>query len=319
MQPRRPLVRMCDAILASPGSTAKRIMLFGKNSDRERNEAQAIEHFQGADHAADAQVACTYIRIPQARRTHAVLISRPFWMWGAETGANEWGVAIGNEGLHARTVASSEPALTGMDLVRLALERSTTAAEAVDVITKLLERHGQGGNCGHMTRTFYNNGFLVADATEAFVIETLDREWLIERVSGVRSLSNVYSIGRNPARFSAGLLETIRRHGWTDEVSPDFAAAITHPHREHIGQAGSRRARSTSLLGSRAGQLGAPDMMRILRDHGPTGPLNVSWHPELAADTTLCMHAGGEDRPGQTVGSWISQLGATGAVHWVTG
>lgn len=30
---------------------------------------------------------------------------------------------------------------------RLALERATTAAEAVDVVTSLLEAHGQGGPC----------------------------------------------------------------------------------------------------------------------------------------------------------------------------
>ena len=33
-------------------------------------------------------------------------------------------------------------------LLRLALERSTDASEAVSTIVELIERHGQGGGCG---------------------------------------------------------------------------------------------------------------------------------------------------------------------------
>lgn len=36
-----------------------------------------------------------------------------------------------------------------MDLLRLALERSRTAREAVDVIINLLKEHEQGGDCHH--------------------------------------------------------------------------------------------------------------------------------------------------------------------------
>ena len=174
---------MCDTIVALPGSSGDRITLFGKNSDRERNEAQTVEIFPRADHAPGAELACTYITIPQVRHTHAVLLCRPFWMWGAEMGANEHGVVIGNEAVHARTPPQEEKALIGMDLLRLALERATTAAEAVEVMITLLECHGQGGSCGHLTPRYYHNSFIVADPREAFVLETMRREWLVARAT----------------------------------------------------------------------------------------------------------------------------------------
>lgn len=309
---------MCDTALAPPGTTSRNAMLFGKNSDRQCNEAQAVELHPARGHEVGTQVACTYLTIAQAQRTHAVLLCRPFWIWGAEMGANEHGVLIGNEGIHARTPGPETPALTGMDLVRLALERAASAAEAVQVITTLLERHGQGGNCGHLTPVFYNNGFMVADRSEAFVLETVGREWLVERVSGVRAMSNAFSIGRQVHARSAGLDAMLRESGWSTEIAPDYAAAIANPHREHIGNAGARRACSTSLLTAREGRVRLEDVMCILRDHGTGARYHPEWLPECTIKRTVCMHAGA-DSNGQTVGSMVSELHDGHAVHWVTG
>jgi len=68
---------MCDTLLALAGSTARGNALFAKNSDRERNEAQAIEMIPRRRHGPGASVALTYIAIPQAGITHACLICRP--------------------------------------------------------------------------------------------------------------------------------------------------------------------------------------------------------------------------------------------------
>jgi dipeptidase len=204
-----------------------------------------------------------------------------------------------------------------MDLVRLALERAATAREAVQVITALLEQYGQGGNCGHPIPSYYNNGFLIADPGEAFVLETVGREWLLERVGGIRSLSNIYSV-TDAERVSAGLHRLIRECGWSDHATPRYADVITHPNREHIGQASARRARSALLLRSRESRLDAAHMMSILRDHGVHQRAG-GWNPENAAEVSLCMHAGELNRAGQTVGSWVSELYPGGAVHWVTG
>lgn len=61
---------------------------------------------------------CTYIQIPQVEHTHAVILSRPAWLWGAEMGANDQGVCVGNEAVWTREPVAAEEALLGMDLVR---------------------------------------------------------------------------------------------------------------------------------------------------------------------------------------------------------
>ena len=65
-------------------------------------------------------IQCTYIEIPQCETTHAVILSKPAWMWGAEMGANNRGVAIGNEAVWTKEGGEGdiEERLLGMDFVR---------------------------------------------------------------------------------------------------------------------------------------------------------------------------------------------------------
>lgn len=51
-------------------------------------------------------------------KTHAVILSRPSWLWGAEMGANEHGVCIGNEAVWTKEPVGEGEALLGMDLLR---------------------------------------------------------------------------------------------------------------------------------------------------------------------------------------------------------
>ena len=118
---------MCDTVVATGEVTADGMTVFGKNSDREPNEAQHLAHIPAADHTPDSRVKCTYIDIPQVWHTFAVLLAKPFWMWGAEIGANEHGVVIGNEAVFTKVPYHKAGALTGMDYLRLALERAQTA------------------------------------------------------------------------------------------------------------------------------------------------------------------------------------------------
>lgn len=141
---------MCDTLVTLTDDG----VLFAKNSDRDPNEVQLLEwHPAGpGDGPAPGQ------------RTYGVLISRPWWLWGAEMGTNERGVTIGNEAVFTRGVEPAGGDLTGMDLLRLALERAGDRHEAVQVIVTLMEEHGQGGRASRDHPRFrYDNSFLVAD------------------------------------------------------------------------------------------------------------------------------------------------------------
>ena len=104
---------------------------------------------------------------------HAALLSCPTWLWGAEHGVNEFGVAIGNERVATvHDAAQAPPRLIGMDLVRLGLERARSAAEALDMLVDLLTTHGQGGIADAVHHEAYDSSFLIADPAQAFVLDT---------------------------------------------------------------------------------------------------------------------------------------------------
>ena len=90
---------MCDTIVALGSATEGGFTLFGKNSDREPDEAQNILIIPRKKHDLNETVQCSYLTIPQVSETARVLLCQPFWMFGAEMGANEYGVIIGKEAI----------------------------------------------------------------------------------------------------------------------------------------------------------------------------------------------------------------------------
>jgi len=275
---------MCDTIVVvGPDG-----VLFAKNSDRDPNEAQIPEWHPAADHADGDTLQTTRLVIPQVAHTHATLLSRPFWMWGAEIGTNEHGVTIGNEAVFTDQPYADE-GLTGMDMIRLAVERAATAREAVDVIVGLLERYGQGGGAGYEHPSFaYHNSFIVADPHDAWVLETAGSLWATEHVtSGVRTISNGLTIP-----------------GFADEHRATLKTKVS---------ACDVRTRLTAA--SAAGATGPGNLMVTLRSHGPD-----RWPRYKALNGTLsipCMHGGGIAASSSSVAGWVSDL-ATGT-HWMTG
>src|SRR5205807_8816298 len=93
----------------------------------------------------------TELDLAEARRTWTVLASQPGHAWGYTHGVNEKGVAAGSTPIDTRLECDG-PGLSGLDLVRLALERGGSARQAVEVVTALICRHGQDATWGQMRR-----------------------------------------------------------------------------------------------------------------------------------------------------------------------
>jgi dipeptidase len=310
---------MCDTMVATPEVTQDGVMLFAKNSDREPNEAQYLQQVPAASHPAGSQVKCTYISIPQVEHTYAVLLSRPFWIWGAEMGVNEHGLAIGNEAIFSKLPAEKEKKLIGMDLLRLGLERAKNAQEAVQVITKLLAQYGQGGNCGFQHALYYHNSFLLADPKEAWVLETVGEHWAAKQVKGNYSISNCLTIGKDYDLASDRLVDFALEKGWCKQRSDfDFAVCYSDFIFTHFSDSRNRCRRSADLVAAHKGEINVSTMISVLRDHAGAHP---GWSPDNGlTGADVCMHAAfGPVRGSQSTASLVSYLHPEQALHFATG
>ncbi len=302
-------------MVAVPSATSDGAVWFGKNSDREPGEMQLVEHLPARNHTA-ANVQCTYLAIPQSQHTFEVVLSRPFWMWGAEMGANERGVVIGNEAVFTKLPYAKE-GLLGMDLLRLALERSSCAREALQIITDLITRHGQGGACGYRNKKFrYHNSFLIADAKEAWVLETAAQYWVAQRVKGLRTISNGLTIGKEFDLIAPDAYDFARSQGWCQSADDfDFARCFGDAKVAKASGSGERRACTVQRLRSNERGVEREDLFAALRDHNGFTP-QQGWRMQMP-----CAHSSWwpTRRSGQTTGSMVSRVTADDATHYLTG
>jgi len=286
---------MCDTYVALNTATLDNSVIFGKNSDRRISEAQIITFSPHNKYSKEQDLKCTYISIPQVSETNAVILSKPFWVWGAEMGANEYGVVIGNE-----AIATKEPlkdkGLIGMDLLRLGLERGKTAKGSLNIIIELIERFGQGG-AHFQDGANYHNSFIIADPDEAYLLEVAGDWWIGENVKDFRSISNDISIrGQGDLRRDGIIQHAIEKGYCKDDQDFDFASTFSsiRPFPNYIKC-------SNQQLQENKGKITPSLMMSFLREH----------------EGNICRH----QRKDLTVSSQVSyiQKGKKNSIHWFTG
>lgn len=298
---------MCDSFVALGNSTASGSVLLAKSADTEVNEAEQVVRYPRRAYAPGALARITHRTIPQATATHEVILGRSFWAWGAELGCNEHGVAVGNEAAFSNQAAEQDGACC-LDLPRIAVERGSTAREAVDAVGYVVEAFGQGGNCQMMGNYPFDTGLLVADKREAYVVNCAGRHWAARRVQDVMAISNRYQIG---ADWDLSSLPA------SNGAKPDFCALFADRRREREVAAMQRECRALALLQRDKGAITTRHMADILRDVGddPDG-YDI---PQDPLPTRICMHAGPyEARFWHATGAMITDSSEDGVLVWMT-
>ena len=291
------MAEMCDTLCSLPGNNSDpNVGLFGKNSDRDPNEIQVMEFYPRV--SREGRVNATYIEVECEGDVNAILISRPLWMWGAEMGVNEKGVAIGNEAIFSNP-KNKKKGLLGMDLLRLGLERGKDSLSAAHTIVEYLEKYGQGGSNEQFRDEYYNNSYLITDGKRALELYIIGDEYLLREVKRFDTISNSVARERDSEKADIGKSNNF-------SCKEDFLYT-------RLGRGFERSKFTTDSLDNESGSIGLGDVFKTLRHH------DRDWtHPKLGSNGDICMHAGPLSRRFQTVNSMVVEIGEKRSIVWST-
>jgi dipeptidase len=206
----------CTNILVTKGASTDGSVIITYSVDGEFHPV--LRHTAAADHAPGEMYdvrgwdGVLRLRIPQPPHTYAV------------TGImNEHQVAIGETTFDGRPELQNESGgLRYWTLMQLALQRSRTAREAIDVMAKLVDEFGYAST---------GETFSIADPNEAWIMEMIGpgkggqgAEWVAVRVPDgmISAHANKSRIGTFPLHdpancvYSTNVIEFAIQHGYYD-------------------------------------------------------------------------------------------------------
>jgi dipeptidase len=232
-------------------------------------------------------------------------------------GVNEHGLVIGNEAIFSKIPANKKPALLGMDMLRVALERAVAPREAMQVIIDLLEEFGQGGNCVQDGELYYHNSFIIANADDAWVLETVDQQWAARQAKDVYSISNCLTIKDQWDLASPNLVDLAVKKGFAKSaqsfnLARDYSDFIFTT----FGKGRNRRETTFCSLDEQKGKITVEAMMGALRHHK-----NKNFDPQAGiTEVDVCMHSGfGPIRVSQSTASMVVYLDGAAPIIFATG
>ncbi|HYT93558.1 MAG TPA: C69 family dipeptidase, partial [Gemmataceae bacterium] len=271
-----------DLVVALGPATVHGQTLFGLNCHRPPRECQTLCRVPGRAFALGEIVKTAHLELPQARQTCTVLAGQAHGAWGYQYGVNEHQVAAGYSTWRSRFI-DDMAGLHGPELVRLILERAASARQAVDLLTDLVARHGQNGN---------DHIFLIADPSEAFVVEAAGNAWATQEIQQVRAVSDVAVIRQDWDHIAPGLSERAVARGWcpADGNKLDFIGTFST---DPTGPASALRrwGRATYLLEQQNGHIDPAFLRRLLADHYEGTRYEVDPPTASGRVTPLCRHA----------------------------
>ena len=301
----------CDAAVALGRASIDGQTLFGQNRSRPSQNAPHLCRTRGRAHAIGESVLLQHLELPQARNTYTVLASHPDGHWGYDHGLNEHQLAIGS--LPLRSVLRGErPGLIGTDLVRLGLEQCQTARQAVTLLTHLIESCGQGSFPGCNPDRDYDSAFVIADPSEAYVIETAGGHWVYQETQEVRASGGVRVIRQDWDRISRGLADLAIKRGWwpQDGSKIDFAGVVGEMTQEE--KAALKRWTGASFrLQEQNGHIDLAFIRRLLTEQDESEIEHQDsdfsdWNSSTDDTTTASMVAGLSSKPGHAPMAWCA-------------
>jgi dipeptidase len=281
----------CDMMAALPIATGAAHALFGVNAHRPAKEELRVRSVPGRTFALGERLCTQFLEFPQVRQTCTVLAVQPRGQWGYLFGVNDRGVAVACSDWQSRFLPDT-PGLLGPELVRLTLERSHSANHALEVVTDLIARHGQGRFAASPEGQAGDHVFLLADPAEAFVVEAAGAAWAAQEITQVRAAGDVGVIRQDWNKLAPGLAELAIRQGlWAEDGSKvDFSGTLSE---SPTGQASALRrwGRLTLLLEQQNGHIDLSSVRQILADHYDGTHYEADPLAGPSPITPLCRHA----------------------------
>ena len=281
-------------------------VIFAKSADCEVNEANPVVRIPRQRHTPGEVVRLTHLTVPQAPETCEIILTKAFWTYGCEMGVNEFGLAMGEEAVYTlKDKIETRDGVIGPDLMRIGLERAKTCVEAIDIMTVMLEQYGQGGNGEMSGNSHFDSNFLMADASEAYILETAGRDWVVKKIEAIGSISNMLHTRSDWDRYSGGDLGS--KVDWARTYGrPEVPPKLGSPDRQAVTYQG---------LAENQGEITVKTAFDILRHHGQ------GYNPATAdVHHNICIHAGPqENRWWQADGAMVTEVDERGVMAWLTG
>lgn len=255
-----------DMVVALKEASANGTTLFGLNHHSAQPRRYQVQRIPRRQHGLGEMMQVGGIELPQARETFGALGVQPVGEWGFAHGVNEHSVAIGVTQWQSR-LASTAPTLTGAALVRLTLERSPSALHAIEILTDLVCRHGQGA-IEVNTLLPRDHIFLIADRNEAYVLETAGRYWALLECHHTRVVTDVAMIRQDWRKLAPGLAEQVIQQGWwaNDGSKIDFVRCLNEDSAR--AKAAQRRwGRASLALAQQQGAIDTHFLRHMLAGH----------------------------------------------------
>ncbi|XP_058452124.1 secernin-1 [Malaya genurostris] len=209
-------------VVLAPVTELNQTIIYGRNGLREPPSDESVvtevRYYSASDDSGSLK--CDSIEI-DAVATLSVILNQSAGSWGAECGSNEKGVCIG------LTFSDGHPIdgkLNATDLVRLGLERGTSAPDAIDVITTLNSAWGPQGEEKESAKA----AFVICDPSEAWLLNIVGSFWAAQKIStNSLAIKPGLSVGTQVDRSSEDLQSKLQAAGlWDESNELNFSAAF---------------------------------------------------------------------------------------------